>query len=161
MLFVDFLSLCLYSVRHVFSTIQCFCFCLFQFSDFLQSYNKLSEICFADCVNDFTSREVKTSEVSIFVARTPISQHRHHRLIFVLGGICSLRFSLYLQTGLMCAELYGKILENEPANIATFPGISDASQWKCNCHGAKGWKIINHTIVMRKTQIKTTCSTIC
>lgn len=37
---------------------------LFQFSEFLQSYNKLSEICFSDCVNDFTSRDVKKSEVN-------------------------------------------------------------------------------------------------
>lgn len=37
----------------------------FQFSDFLQSYNKLSELCFVDCVNDFTSRTLKSSEVSV------------------------------------------------------------------------------------------------
>lgn len=39
-------------------------FWLLQFSDFLQSYNKLSEICFMDCVNDFSSRNIKTQEVS-------------------------------------------------------------------------------------------------
>ncbi|XP_031627822.1 mitochondrial import inner membrane translocase subunit Tim9 [Contarinia nasturtii] len=32
------------------------------FSDFLQSYNKLSEICFMDCVNDFTSRDIRKNE---------------------------------------------------------------------------------------------------
>ncbi|KAH8367972.1 mitochondrial import inner membrane translocase subunit Tim9 [Drosophila suzukii] len=32
------------------------------FSDFLMSYNKLSEMCFTDCVRDFTSRDVKDSE---------------------------------------------------------------------------------------------------
>ncbi|XP_065364584.1 mitochondrial import inner membrane translocase subunit Tim9 [Calliphora vicina] len=32
------------------------------FSDFLMSYNKLSEMCFTDCVRDFTSRQVKDSE---------------------------------------------------------------------------------------------------
>ncbi|KAM7347758.1 translocase of inner membrane 9 [Cochliomyia hominivorax] len=32
------------------------------FSDFLMSYNKLSEMCFTDCVRDFTSRQVKESE---------------------------------------------------------------------------------------------------
>ncbi|EDX01572.1 mitochondrial import inner membrane translocase subunit Tim9 [Drosophila teissieri] len=32
------------------------------FSDFLMSYNKLSEICFTDCIRDFTSRDVKDSE---------------------------------------------------------------------------------------------------
>ncbi|XP_030386239.1 mitochondrial import inner membrane translocase subunit Tim9 [Scaptodrosophila lebanonensis] len=32
------------------------------FSDFLMSYNKLSEMCFTDCVRDFTSRDVKESE---------------------------------------------------------------------------------------------------
>jgi len=37
---------------------------IFQFSDFLMSYNKLSEMCFTDCVRDFTSRDVKDSEVS-------------------------------------------------------------------------------------------------
>ncbi|EDW49021.1 mitochondrial import inner membrane translocase subunit Tim9 [Drosophila sechellia] len=32
------------------------------FSDFLMSYNKLSETCFTDCIRDFTSRDVKDSE---------------------------------------------------------------------------------------------------
>ncbi|XP_016968282.1 mitochondrial import inner membrane translocase subunit Tim9 [Drosophila biarmipes] len=32
------------------------------FSDFLMSYNKLSEMCFTDCVRDFTSRDVRDSE---------------------------------------------------------------------------------------------------
>lgn len=34
-----------------------------QFTDFLMSYNKLSEMCFTDCVRDFTSRTVKDTEV--------------------------------------------------------------------------------------------------
>ncbi|XP_011689678.1 PREDICTED: mitochondrial import inner membrane translocase subunit Tim9 [Wasmannia auropunctata] len=32
------------------------------FRDFLTSYNKLSEICFVDCVTDFTTREVRPKE---------------------------------------------------------------------------------------------------
>ncbi|XP_067635147.1 mitochondrial import inner membrane translocase subunit Tim9 [Eurosta solidaginis] len=32
------------------------------FSDFLMSYNKLSEMCFMDCVRDFTSRITKDNE---------------------------------------------------------------------------------------------------
>ncbi|KAL0120172.1 hypothetical protein PUN28_008076 [Cardiocondyla obscurior] len=32
------------------------------FRDFLTSYNKLSEICFVDCVSDFTTREVRPKE---------------------------------------------------------------------------------------------------
>jgi len=32
------------------------------FKDFMANYNKLSEICFADCVWDFTSRKVLNSE---------------------------------------------------------------------------------------------------
>ncbi|XP_012525340.1 mitochondrial import inner membrane translocase subunit Tim9 [Monomorium pharaonis] len=32
------------------------------FRDFLASYNKLSEICFIDCVSDFTTREIKGKE---------------------------------------------------------------------------------------------------
>ncbi|XP_022218893.1 mitochondrial import inner membrane translocase subunit Tim9 [Drosophila obscura] len=32
------------------------------FSDFLMSYNRLSEMCFTDCVRDFTSRDVKDTE---------------------------------------------------------------------------------------------------
>lgn len=32
------------------------------FKDFLSNYNKLSEICFADCVWDFTSRKVSKDE---------------------------------------------------------------------------------------------------
>ncbi|XP_076247288.1 translocase of inner membrane 9 isoform X2 [Calliopsis andreniformis] len=33
-----------------------------QFRDFLTSYNKLSETCFVDCINDFTARDIKTKE---------------------------------------------------------------------------------------------------
>ncbi|XP_044730216.1 mitochondrial import inner membrane translocase subunit Tim9-like [Chrysoperla carnea] len=32
------------------------------FKDFLISYNKLSELCFVDCISDFTSRNVKPEE---------------------------------------------------------------------------------------------------
>ncbi|CAG9836559.1 unnamed protein product [Diabrotica balteata] len=30
--------------------------------DFLISYNKLSEFCFTDCINDFTARTIKPKE---------------------------------------------------------------------------------------------------
>lgn len=33
-----------------------------QFREFLTSYNKLSEICFTDCIRDFTNRDVKKTE---------------------------------------------------------------------------------------------------
>ncbi|KYN37008.1 Mitochondrial import inner membrane translocase subunit Tim9 [Trachymyrmex septentrionalis] len=32
------------------------------FRDFLTSYNKLSEICFTDCISDFTTRAIKPKE---------------------------------------------------------------------------------------------------
>ncbi|XP_055371228.1 mitochondrial import inner membrane translocase subunit Tim9 [Condylostylus longicornis] len=32
------------------------------FQDFLMSYNKLSELCFVDCVKDFTSRKIVQDE---------------------------------------------------------------------------------------------------
>ncbi|XP_043284338.1 mitochondrial import inner membrane translocase subunit Tim9-like [Venturia canescens] len=32
------------------------------FKDFLQSYNKLSEICFVDCISDFTTRDIRDKE---------------------------------------------------------------------------------------------------
>lgn len=35
---------------------------IFQFRDFLLSYNKISEICFKDCINDFTTRDVGSRE---------------------------------------------------------------------------------------------------
>lgn len=35
---------------------------IFQFKDFLVSYNKLSEICFIDCVSDFTTRDIRDKE---------------------------------------------------------------------------------------------------
>jgi len=35
-----------------------------QFKEFLLSYNKLSEMCFNDCVHDFTTRKVIESEAS-------------------------------------------------------------------------------------------------
>lgn len=37
-------------------------FFTFKFRDFLTSYNKLSEVCFIDCISDFTSRDLKTKE---------------------------------------------------------------------------------------------------
>lgn len=43
-----------------------------QFSDFLLSYNKLSELCFADCVTDFTARTIKPTEVCSLVFPLPI-----------------------------------------------------------------------------------------
>ena len=33
-----------------------------QFKDFILNYNKLSEMCFMDCVHDFTFREVSKKE---------------------------------------------------------------------------------------------------
>jgi import inner membrane translocase subunit TIM9 len=33
-----------------------------QFQEFLTSYNKLSEICFIDCISDFTSRDILKKE---------------------------------------------------------------------------------------------------
>ncbi|XP_059813183.1 mitochondrial import inner membrane translocase subunit Tim9 [Hypanus sabinus] len=35
-----------------------------QFKEFLGTYNKLTEHCFMDCVKDFTTRDVKTEEVT-------------------------------------------------------------------------------------------------
>uniref|UniRef100_A0A0L8G4G8 Mitochondrial import inner membrane translocase subunit n=1 Tax=Octopus bimaculoides TaxID=37653 RepID=A0A0L8G4G8_OCTBM len=35
-----------------------------QFREFLSSYNKLSSMCFIDCVNDFTTRQVLDKESS-------------------------------------------------------------------------------------------------
>ncbi|XP_012278920.1 mitochondrial import inner membrane translocase subunit Tim9 [Orussus abietinus] len=32
------------------------------FRDFLTSYNKLSEICFVDCIMDFTTRDIRAKE---------------------------------------------------------------------------------------------------
>ncbi|XP_045480670.1 mitochondrial import inner membrane translocase subunit Tim9 [Harmonia axyridis] len=32
------------------------------FKDFLISYNKLSELCFNDCISDFTSRNIRNKE---------------------------------------------------------------------------------------------------
>ncbi|KAI5634172.1 tim10/DDP family zinc finger domain-containing protein [Phthorimaea operculella] len=34
------------------------------FKEFLMQYNKLSELCFNDCVHDFTSRTLRASETS-------------------------------------------------------------------------------------------------
>lgn len=35
-----------------------------QLREFIREYNRITEICFADCVNDFTARSVSTSEVN-------------------------------------------------------------------------------------------------
>lgn len=35
-----------------------------QFKEFLAQYNKLTEMCFLDCANDFTTRKVLDSESS-------------------------------------------------------------------------------------------------
>lgn len=39
----------------------------FQFKEFLISYNKLTEMCFTDCISDFTSRDIKGKEVGLFL----------------------------------------------------------------------------------------------
>ncbi|XP_015758370.1 PREDICTED: mitochondrial import inner membrane translocase subunit Tim9-like [Acropora digitifera] len=33
-----------------------------QFQNFLQYYNKLTEMCFSDCIHDFTNRKISASE---------------------------------------------------------------------------------------------------
>lgn len=33
-----------------------------QFQNFLQYYNKLTEMCFSDCIHDFTNRKISTNE---------------------------------------------------------------------------------------------------
>ncbi|CAB4012204.1 Mitochondrial import inner membrane translocase subunit Tim9 [Paramuricea clavata] len=33
-----------------------------QIQSFLQSYNKLSELCFMDCIQDFTNRTISSNE---------------------------------------------------------------------------------------------------
>lgn len=38
-------------------------FFVFQFKEFLGTYNKVTENCFMDCVKDFTTRDVKPDEV--------------------------------------------------------------------------------------------------
>ena len=35
---------------------------MLQVRDFVTSYNKLIETCFIDCINDFTTRDVKAKE---------------------------------------------------------------------------------------------------
>lgn len=37
---------------------------LFQLKEFLMQYSKLTEMCFADCVTDFTGRTIKPEEVN-------------------------------------------------------------------------------------------------
>ena len=39
------------------------CLIYLQFREFLSSYNRLSEMCFIDCVHDMTTRKVLDSEV--------------------------------------------------------------------------------------------------
>ncbi|XP_014443863.1 mitochondrial import inner membrane translocase subunit Tim9-like isoform X1 [Tupaia chinensis] len=39
-----------------------------QFREFLETYNKLPEACFLDCVKDFTTREVKPEEMKSWAA---------------------------------------------------------------------------------------------
>lgn len=48
-------------------------FPVFQFKEFLGTYNKVTENCFMDCVKDFTTREVKPEEVN----RKSLSQLKH------------------------------------------------------------------------------------
>ena len=38
---------------------------VFQFQNFLQYYNKLTELCFTDCIHDFTNRKISANEVSM------------------------------------------------------------------------------------------------
>ncbi len=38
-------------------------FFIIQLREFLREYNRIAEVCFNDCINDFTGRTVTTSEV--------------------------------------------------------------------------------------------------
>ena len=44
-------------------TVIIFAFLLLQFKDFLSTYNKVTEGCFMNCVNDFKSRTLTNDEV--------------------------------------------------------------------------------------------------
>lgn len=42
----------------------------------------------------------------------------------------------------MFAELYGKIFEDEPANISAVPRVPNFGQRKCYGNGTKNWQIV-------------------
>lgn len=54
---------------------------LFQFKEFLISYNKLTEMCFLDCISDFTSRAIKGKEVSIHFITSFCTGKNHWQML--------------------------------------------------------------------------------
>lgn len=91
------------------------------------SYNKLSELCFNDCIWDFTSRTVKAQEV---YSKT------FYFLFWVIQISALLRwFEEYVSSfslGQVCFELHGEIPEDESAYFTEVPRISNYSKWKCS-----------------------------
>ena len=51
--------------------------------------------------------------------------------------------NVFLLSGSLCAQLHGKVPENESENISTLPGVSNARQWKCPGIGSEGWRSMN------------------
>jgi len=66
------------------------CELYWQFREFLSSYNRLSELCFTDCVHDMTTRKVLDSEVpfsTVTVAYSQISVY-----IMLIINFCNFSF---------------------------------------------------------------------
>lgn len=76
------------------------------------SYNKLSEMCFTDCVRDFTSRDVKDSEVST----KKLSSHKISLNFFsIVQEKCSLN----------CMEKYLKMNQRVSQRFQEFQMIAN------------------------------------
>lgn len=67
-------------------------------------------------MNDFTSRNVKTTEVN----------RKRNELILLIIFFIIVIFPNIL--GLMCTKLHGKISENESTDFATLPRIPNVGQ---------------------------------
>lgn len=75
-------------------------------------YSKLTEICFLDCVSDFTGRQVKPAEVNIF-------------LIMCFDLINIVIFSLQEKCALLCTEKYLKMNQRISQRFQEFQMLSN------------------------------------
>ena len=53
----------------------------FQFKEFIGAYNKITQMCFKDCVHDFTTRKISNAEV----CKTSIDYNTEHFKITLLN----------------------------------------------------------------------------
>lgn len=74
-----------------------------QFKEFIGAYNKITQMCFKDCVHDFTTRKISNAEVCTWIIHWYLYRHMHSNR----------KFQLFLKIlkGLIKTKIYGGSFE--------------------------------------------------